>query len=171
MARLTVTVIGDDRDHLVATLSGIATSHGANWEESRISELAGKCAGVIVLSAADAKVAELTSALESVGGQLEVAVQPAPDVPHAPRQRLAIHVLGNDQPGIVHEVSNVLARAGLSISTMRTECLDAPMAGGQLFEANIVGSVSASFDSAPVRRDLERLASEIQVDIDLAEAE
>lgn len=168
MARLVLTVVGDDRTRLVSTLAGVAAAHGANWEESQMTELAGKFAGVVVLGVAEAAVPQLTSALEAaVGEQLTISVQQVTDAGRPAGQTLSIHVLGNDRPGIVHEVSSVLARAGLGISTMTTECRDAPMAGGQLFEATIVGTVPTGFDSEPVRGGLERLASEIQVDIEL----
>lgn len=172
MARLIVTVSGDDRDRLIATLSGIVTSHGANWEESRIAELAGRFAGVIVLAADDAAVPELSAALRAATAGLEVTIHPATDVSQpVAAQQLTIHVLGNDRPGIVHEVSDVLARTGLSIERMRTEWNDAPMAGGRLFEAGITGTVPPSFDQAQVRAGLERLATEIQVDIELTAAD
>ena len=41
-------------------------------------------------------------------------------------------------------------------------------AGGRLFEASVIARVPASVDLDALRRDLERIATEIQVDITLA---
>ena len=65
-----------------------------------------------------------------------------------------IELLGNDRPGIVREVSAVLHRHGLSIETMETGTREAPMAGGQLFEARVVAQVPAAADSTALRADL-----------------
>ena len=83
-------------------------------------------------------------------------------------QMLEIRVLGNDRSGIVREVSNVLSAHDLSIEELATETRDAAMAGGRLFEASVIARVPASVDLDALRRDLERIATEIQVDITLA---
>jgi glycine cleavage system regulatory protein len=76
-------------------------------------------------------------------------------------------VLGNDRPGIVREVSAVLRAHELSIQDMTTETRDAAMTGGRLFEASVAATVPASADLAALRADLERLTTELQVDITL----
>ena len=45
-----VTFIGDDRPGLVEQLSSVIESNRGNWHESRLSELAGKFAGLILVS-------------------------------------------------------------------------------------------------------------------------
>ena len=44
-----------------------------------------------------------------------------------------LDLIGNDHPGIVHEVSAVLSRHRLSIEAITTDARDAPMAGGMIF--------------------------------------
>ncbi len=77
-------------------------------------------------------------------------------------------MLGNDRPGIVHEVSGVLTAHALSITSMTTETRDAAMAGGRLFESTVTATVPTSADLDALRADLEELAAEIQVDVTLA---
>ena len=77
-------------------------------------------------------------------------------------------MLGNDRPGIVREVSGVLNAHALSIEELTSETKDAAMAGGRLFEASVTARVPASVDLDALRADLERLATEIQVDITVA---
>ncbi len=62
----------------------------------------------------------------------------------------------------------MLRSHGLSIDTLTTETRDAAMAGGRLFEASVVAEVPASGDLGALRTDLERLTTELQVDIALA---
>ncbi|MGH9272082.1 MAG: glycine cleavage system protein R, partial [Ilumatobacteraceae bacterium] len=100
-------------------------------------------------------------------GRLEVSAQPATEAAtdQATWPQLTFDLIGNDHPGIVHDVSAVLTRHGLSIEMITTGAHDAPMAGGTIFEAHVVARVPHSSDPAAVRADLEELATELMVDI------
>ena len=174
MPRLVLTVIGDDRAGLVSALADVVTAHDGNWEDSQLAELAGRFAGIVVVGVPAERVDELTSALHELDGLLEVTSHPGAEgaaggvADDADAQRLTVDLLGNDSPGIVREVSSVLSRHELSIETMTTETREAPMAGGLLFEAHVAVEVPASTDLADLRADLERLATELLVDIAVA---
>ncbi|CAN7243608.1 amino acid-binding ACT protein [Microbacterium foliorum] len=171
MTTLILTVAGADRPGLVAAVADVVEAHGGNWENSSLAELAGTFAGVIEVSVASERTDELQDALRGLQGQglLTLAVLTgSPADTDAEDQMLEIRVLGNDRSGIVREVSNVLSAHDLSIEELATETRDAAMAGGRLFEASVIARVPASVDLDALRRDLERIATEIQVDITLA---
>jgi glycine cleavage system regulatory protein len=167
---LVLTVVGDDRAGLVATVADIVEEHGGNWENSRLAELAGAFAGVIEVSVPEDRADELRAALTVLDGLLTVAVHTgAAEKDAAPSRHLTLQVLGNDRPGIVRDVSAVLREHDLSIERLSTETRDAAMYGGRLFEATVVARVPASVDLGVVTGELERLATEIQVDVTLTE--
>jgi len=169
MTTLVLTVVGDDREGLVAAVADVVTAHGGNWENSQLAELAGAFAGIIEVAVAADRLDELRAALSKLDGLLTIAAY-AGDVSTrdatSPRQ-FAFRVLGNDRPGIVREISSTLSAHGLSIERMTTETRDAAMSGGRLFEATIAAKVPASVDVDAVQSALERLAAEIQVDVTL----
>lgn len=167
MTTLIVTVAGSDRPGLVAAVADIVDAHGGNWESSQLAELAGVFAGVIQVSTAPEREAALQEALRALDGLLTVSVHTGADAQAVAEQPITLQVLGNDRPGIVREVSAVLRAHELSIHDMTTETRDAAMAGGRLFEASVSATVPASADLAALRADLERLTSELQVDITL----
>jgi glycine cleavage system regulatory protein len=171
MAYLVLTLIGDDRAGLVAATADVISAHGGNWERSQLAELAGTFAGVVEVRVADDRAAELTASLHELDGMLRVVAQPGTADPGAAWPELRASLIGNDRPGIVREVSGVLSRHGLSIETLNTRTLDAPMGGGRLFEADVVAKVPPTADPSALRDDLERLAAEILVDITLSEAD
>ncbi|RZI96318.1 MAG: ACT domain-containing protein, partial [Microbacterium sp.] len=80
-------------------------------------------------------------------------------------QTLSFTVLGNDRPGIVRDVTSAVSAHALSIESFTSRTLDAPMAGGTLFEATITVRVPETGDATPIVTALERLADEIQVDL------
>jgi len=168
MTTLVLTVVGDDRSGLVAALADIVDAHGGNWENSELAELSGAFAGIVEVSVPAGREDELRAALAGLDGLLSVTAHPgAPAAAASDHRRSTVRVLGNDRPGIVREISSAAAGQGLSIERMTTETRDAAMAGGRLFEATIVAAVPASVDVEAVRRAIEGLAADLQVDVAL----
>ena len=166
MASLVLTILGDDRPGLVSAVSAPISAHGASWERSEMSRLAGKFAGIVVVSAPsdrlDALVAELT-ALESKG--LQVIVERTDEPARLNAQRLQLDLLGADHPGIVAEISASLAARDVSIEELSTDVRDAPMAGGTIFEARAVLNAPPTTSIEELRSMLEGLANELMVEI------
>jgi len=168
MAHLVLTVVGDDRAGLVSALARTIAEHGGNWEQSELAELAGAFAGIVLVSVPDDKQRELTAALGGLDGLLRITTHDVPAVaPTAAPHAVSFTVLGNDRPGIVRDVTSAIAAHALSIDTFRSRTLDAPMAGGTLFEATVSVSLPAETDARALTTALEELAGEIQVDITL----
>lgn len=171
MATLVLTVLGNDRAGLVQALSAAIAEQGGNWDESHMAELAGKFAGIVMVTVPDAKRASLIAALEPLEskGLLDITVDTADDDQNsdADGHRFTLDLLGNDQPGIIHDISTALTTHGVSIEELRTETRSAPMAGGTLFEANAVLVSPAGVDLDQLTDALEDLANELMVDISL----
>ena len=169
MTTLVLTLVGDDRAGLVAAVADVVDAHGGNWEHSQLAELSGAFAGIVQISVDPGRADRLRAALADLDGLLTVSVHSSEkdesDAP-APR-RLKIDVLGNDRPGIVREISSILRAHDVSIDRMTTRTRDAAMYGGRLFQATVSARVPASVDMAEVTAELERLATEIQVDVTL----
>lgn len=168
VARLVLTAVGDDRAGLVAALADVVADHDGNWEASQLAELAGTFAGVVVVTVPDDRAEAFTTALGELSGLLTITAHPgtAEDVPGS-AERIRLNVLGDDRPGIVRQISRTLRHLGLSIEELHTQTRDAPMAGGLLFEAQVVAVLPATVDTAAVRTALEQLAGDIMVDINV----
>src|SRR6476646_12608 len=170
MATFILTVFGDDRPGLVSDLSAPIKAHGASWERSQLSRLAGKFAGIVVVAVADerqeALVADLT-ALQSPA--LQVALERTDLPAERESQRLHLDLLGADHPGIVAEISASLAARQVSIEELTTDVHEAPMAGGTLFEAHAVLNAPSTTSSDALRTMLEAIADELMVEIRLSD--
>lgn len=168
MARFVLTLSGEDRAGLVAAVADAVAAHGGNWEGSQLAERAGVFAGVVEVTVPDSAADDLLAAVRELGGLLTVTTVGGAEVRSAGSvPTLAITVLANDRPGIIREISGVLSAHGVSIDELSTDVRDAAMAGGRLFEASMRAHADAGTDPAAVRRDLERLAAELQVEISL----
>lgn len=167
MTTLVLTIVGDDRSGLVATVAEIVDNHGGNWENSQLAELAGTFIGVVEVSIAQELADDLRQALTVLDGLLTVTVRTSPDTTpeQTPSREVSLRVIGNDRAGIVRDISSALSAHDVNIEHMSTETRDAAMYGGRLFEATVVARIPASTDLDALQDDLERLAAEIQVDI------
>jgi glycine cleavage system regulatory protein len=170
MAALVLTVIGDDRTGLVNALSDVIARHHGNWERSEMAELAGKFAGIVLVTVPDDARAALVHELGSLRDQGLLDVTAAVSDTAADTSantRLSMSLVGNDRPGIVRDLSAVLASHGVSIEELRTSTREAPMTGGTLFEADATLVVRPDHDPNALRQAVEQLAGELMVDIDI----
>jgi glycine cleavage system regulatory protein len=172
MATLVLTVIGDDRAGLVDALAGPIAAHDGNWDRSHMARLAGKFAGIVVVSVPGERTDALTAELRTLAAQglLDVSVAIAStNAPEPDDDLLQLRLIGQDRPGIVREVASALARQDVSIEELETSASSAPMSGELLFEATATLRVPAGTDPAEVRAILEAIANELMVDLDVSE--
>ena len=170
MATFILTVIGDDRPGLVSAISAPISAHGASWERSQMSRLAGKFAGIVLVTVADSRLDALVADLEALDAQgLHVTLERTDEPVEPASQRLHLELLGDDHPGIVAEISAALATQRVSIEELTTNLREAPMAGGMLFEAKAVLNAPSTTSIDSLRSMLEGLAHELMVEVRLSD--
>jgi glycine cleavage system regulatory protein len=170
MATFILTLLGDDRPGLVSALSTPINAHGASWNRSQMSRLAGKFAGIVLVTVADERFDALVADLRALEAQgLQVTLERTDEPVERASLQLHLELLGADHPGIVAEVSAALAALDISIDELSTDVRDAPMAGGTLFEARAALTAPPSTSTEELRSMLEGLADELMVEIRLSE--
>jgi glycine cleavage system regulatory protein len=171
MATLVLSVIGDDRSGLVDALAGPIADHGGNWDRSQMARLAGKFAGIVVVTLPDEHVDSLGASLAGVQAQglLDVRIAiAAADGPVDSSSVLALHLVGHDRPGIIREVASALAQRDVSIEELETATVSAPMSAEHLFEATALLRLPADLDLDGLQAALEDIANELMVDLDVS---
>ena len=168
---LVMTVIGQDRPGLVESVAGLVAEHGGNWLESRMSRLGGQFAGILRVEVPEEQESRLISGLRQLEARgLKVVVHPdetpAVSVPTRPS---LLEIVGQDRPGIIREISRALATNGVNVEELESECSSAAMSGETLFKARAKLSIPQACDLNRLRRELEKIASDLIVDISLAE--
>lgn len=170
MAALVLTIIGDDRPGLVSAVSGVVRAHGASWEQSQMARLGGKFAGILLVDVPDGHVDALAADLGELREEgLQVILEQTGETVEQETSLLRLDLLGADRPGIMAEISAVLAESGVGIEELSTGVREAPMAGGMLFEVRAVLAAPASVGTDELRRTLEALADELMVDLSLSD--
>lgn len=170
MATLIFTVIGDDRPGLVSTVSAPVSTHGANWERSRFARLAGKFAGIVLVTVPDERLDALAEDLRGLESQgLQIDIERTDELREEESQQLRLELIGADHPGIVAEITASLASRRVSIEDLSTDVRDAPMAGGTLFEAQALLKAPPTMSTEELRSMLEDLADDLMVELTLSE--
>ncbi len=164
-----VTFVGEDRPGLVERLSSVIESNGGNWHESRLSQLGGKFAGLILVSlpadGGPALEAEL-SALAASGLSVRVTATSEKSPPVAGRD-ITLTVLGPDRPGIVREVSRALAQRNVNVLEMDSQVSSAPMSAEMIFSARIVAWIPEGTDMDDLADTLDEIANHMTLELDL----
>lgn len=170
MTTLILTILGDDQPGLVSAVSGPVHDHGGSWGRSQMARLAGKFAGIVLVSVPDDRVDALVADLARLQDQgLEITVERTGEPPEHESLRLHLDLLGSDHPGIVAEISACLAERGIGIEDLSTDVREAPMAGGMLFEARAVLEAPPDTSTEALRSMLEELADELMVEVRLSD--
>lgn len=164
-----ITFIGDDRPGLVEQLSSVIEKNQGNWHESRLSQLAGKFAGLVSVSLPTASGESLREDLKALSANgLSVRVTLATEAQStAEGATISLSVLGPDRLGIVREISRALAQREINVVEMESVVESAPMSGEALFRAHIEATILAGTDMNELQDNLEEIANQMTLDIDL----
>lgn len=164
-----ITFIGDDRPGLVEELSATIERNGGNWHESRLSQLGGKFAGLVLVSLPTDSGPGLEDELRGLAASgLSVRVTPtAKTPPESSGKPISLHVLGPDRHGIVHEISHALAERQINVVEMDSAVDSAAMSGEQLFRAAIRALVPEGTDMGDLQDSLDAIANQMTLEIDL----
>ena len=167
---LIVTVIGNDRPGIVERLSDVVLGAGANWEESRMAHLAGKFAGILRITVDTPGADGLTSGLRAMASDgLTVVVERSGEAPREAFRSVRLELVGNDHPGIIRDISKVLAQNQVNIEELETGVSGAPMSGEHLFRARARLRLPPAVTAEWLRGRLESLAGELMVDVAVEE--
>lgn len=172
MASLILTLVGPDRPGLVSRLSGQVAARGGSWLESRMAHLAGQFAGIVLVDIGDGEVGPLTTSFAALHEDgLQVLVHHAVGVaPKASAEALLVlDMVCLDRPGIVRDITRVLAASGVNIEELTTNILSGSFSGETMFRAEARLRVPQSIGTDGLRQELERLGNDMMVDFNLTQ--
>lgn len=151
---------------MVEKIARTVALHGGNWLGSYLSTLGGCFGGMVHVEVPGDQVSALCTALDALRQDgLQVTVRDTESIQSAAQyEAVEIEVVGNDRPGIVSRISQVIAARGINLTEVETEWTSAPMAGHAIFRARAVLLVPPEASVAELKRDLERIAADLMVD-------
>lgn len=168
MDHLVLTVIAADQPGLVERLAGCVAAHGGNWLESRMARMAGQFAGIVRVDVPGEAHGALIRELEALSAQgIRVQLAASGSEPGGRFTSIRLELVGNDRPGIVRDITRVLAEQGVNLENLLTEVAPAPMSGELLFTAEAMLAVLESLELEQLQARLETLADDLMVELNL----
>ena len=171
MDNLVITVIAPDQPGLVERLAACVADHGGNWLESRMSRMAGQFAGILRVSVSAAGHRGLSDALQALqthGIRVQLAEGGEPQRSGKP---ILLDLVGNDRPGIVRDITRLLAEHDVNLESLITEVLPAPMSSEPLFHAEALLAVPLTLPLENLQQKLEELADDLMVELNFHSGE
>jgi glycine cleavage system regulatory protein len=168
---LVMTIIGPDRAGLVESVARAVAEHNGNWLESRMCRLGGEFAGLLRVEIPAEKKSLLLAALAELQKDgLQIVIRAAePRTGSATGRQTKLEIVGSDRPGIVREITSALARANVNVEEFFSEVSSAPMSGETLFKASARLQLPERCDLAALKKDLEKIAADLLVDVSFGE--
>jgi glycine cleavage system regulatory protein len=163
---LIISIMADDRPGLVETLSQIIRQHEGSWLESRMSHLAGKFAGIVQVQVGNNKKESLANALLALKDEKWV-ITIEDSLPAAERNQpcAILNIVGNDRPGIVKDMSQVLAKLGVNVLELNTQFESAAMSAEALFKTQADIQTPDDLDLDDLRDALEDISNDLMVEL------
>jgi glycine cleavage system regulatory protein len=169
LSTLVMTVIGPDRPGLVELVTANVVDHGGNWLESRMCRLGGQFAGIVRVEVPSEKSDSLLATLAKLEKDgLQISARKETSATPVARGTVAVlELVGQDRPGILHQISRILAQNNVNVEELSSDRVNAPMDGSMLFQARASVLLPANVSISQLRGELEKIASDLMVDVQL----
>jgi len=164
-----ITFIGDDRPGLVEQVSSVIENNRGSWHESRLSQLGGKFAGLVLVTLPSDSGAALEAELKALTASgLSIRVTPTSASSSSTECReITLSVIGPDRLGIVREISRALAERSINVVDMDSQVSSAAMSAEMLFEARIDALIPVATDMDDLHDTLEEISNHMTLEIEL----
>lgn len=166
---LVITAIGPDRPGLTAQFSGLVHAAGVNLADSRMVNLRGQFAMLVLAIAETDKLTALKANLREQAPKLGLSVEFSKAPKSAPGKGVPFRLktYSMDQPGIVHKVTTWLHGHAINIEELETRLESAPFMGTPIFTMEVLMLVPPGVSVTKLRRELEELGESINCDVDI----
>lgn len=167
-----LTAIGADRPGLVDEVTAFILRCGGNLEESRLVNLHGQFAMMLLVTGDAAAMDGLREGLDELARDSGVHAQltPADQGGSAVAARLPYRLTTTamDHPGLVQSVAHALRALDVNIESAETTLAHAPVTGAPVFAMELVVSVPAGLAVAELREAVGEVCDTLNMDWQLA---
>ena len=171
MPHAILTAIGTDRPGLVDEVSQYIFERGGNIEDSRMVNLRGQFAMMVLIGGSDEALHKVEAELDALAqnSRLRAEIRPAEAERMGTRDAIPYRLTATaiDQQGLVHRIAHVMRELGVNIESLETRLAAAPYTGAPLFEMELVVSVPKATPISQLRQRLGAVCDELNIDWEL----
>ncbi|MBN2530925.1 MAG: hypothetical protein JXR76_31350 [Deltaproteobacteria bacterium] len=156
--------IGPDRPGLVSRISSIIHDNGGNFEDSRMTTLAGDFALIILFAASADAMAQIQTECAALEGEMAISChfkKPSEKSKEVVRNTWQFEATGHDRPGIVSRLTTAMAGQGVSVITMDTSMANMAFIGTPMFRIKGELNIPETMDATLLRDNLEEICEDM----------
>ena len=172
--RYIMTAFGKDRVGIVADVTRVLYENNCNLEDTTMNLLADEFTLVLLFSASNPKIEEQLSSdcrrleLEKGIAAFVRKLEPTETKKERDYKTCNLHIEGIDQGGIVYKTSKFLAANNLNIIQLSSAAKASPQSGATMYVMDIMVEMEKGVTLDQVEDDLNAMADELQVDINMS---
>ncbi|MCK5534556.1 transcriptional regulator [bacterium] len=170
---MVLTAVGKDRPGIVAAVSRVLYESGWNIEDSSMNLLKGEFAMILIISGKEGiPLAQFNEKFDSLRKTLELSIYlrelSADELVHKVQEQVslyAISVYGTDKPGIVYEITELLANRNVNVVDVNTQ-----IAGSKespVYVMLLEAEVPFDIKEEQLREDLQSKGKELGVNVSI----
>ncbi|MDF3127948.1 ACT domain-containing protein [Kiritimatiellaeota bacterium B1221] len=165
---MVLTVLGPDRPGIVEALAEQVRNHQGSWQESRLAHLQDQFAGIVEVSLPSGQRQGFEDAIRVLESSMNLQCQfSVVQSPKAAGKSVRLECIGQDRPGIVFAITDVLHDLNVNVESMDTSFRSAPMSGETLFCADFLVQLPALLDLDLLEERLSSIGQELMLDVQL----
>ena len=172
MRELVITAVGRDRPGIVGRLTAPIYRASANVADSRMVNLRGRFAVILLAEVSEEQLAPLQAELRAAAQELQLNLSFHDEAPQEREgqavgvpYRLRTHAM--DQPGLVHRLTDRLQQHAINVEELTTRSQPRPQTGAPLFSMDLRITVPTEVSIKALRAELEQLCDELNCDVEL----
>jgi glycine cleavage system transcriptional repressor len=173
MPQLILNALGPDRPGIVGQFTGHLHAAGANILDSRMVNLRGQFAIILLIEAESASLEKLRQSLPALAEQIGLRLTLTDAAPAATPVKgipFKLKTYSLDQPGIIHKISDLLREQGVNIEELSARQESAPFAGDPLFLMEMRLTLPAGASIQNIRSKVQSLCDTLNCDVDFEPA-
>ncbi|WP_068311604.1 glycine cleavage system protein R [Polycladidibacter hongkongensis] len=164
---IVLTAVAEDRPGLVGEISAVVAAHGGNWIDSAMTRLGGQFAGVVRVGVAQESAAALEVALSALDKKgISIGLHAHENESQLIGSVASLSLIGQDQPGMISQVSAVLGAHGVSIDRLDSLVEPGSMSGEPMFKATAQIILPETLDMDKLLEALEEIAGDLMIEIE-----
>ena len=174
MPQIIISAVGPDRPGIAGELTSHLHSVGGNILDTRMVNLRGQFALMILLEVPEEIAANLTRDLPGVGSKMGLNLfinTQAGGTRTIDGLRYKLKTYSMDQPGIVARLTNLLRQHGVNIEELVAHQESAAFAGSSLFLTEMRLTIPPTVALRNLRSELEAVCNQLNCDVDLEPGE
>jgi len=168
--QLVISAMGEDKPGIVKAVSKYILDCGGNIAESQMSILGGEFVLMTLVTGEALVLEKIESGLLSLTdpmGLTVIAKHTKPKVAKLEGVPYKIEIIAMDHPGIVHDVTDYLAKHGVNVQELATDSYAAPHTGTPMFALNIEIAIPSMVNVAEFRRSFNEFCDDMNLDVNL----